>query len=665
MIRISRIVILMFTDIACVNLAYIMALLIRFEFNVYSELFDRYLVVYMENAFIITMIKIAIFAVFGLYNSLWKYAGIEEIIKVVLAALGAFAAVLIYLNLSGQVIPRGVQGFCFFLDITLIGGVRLAYRTSRYLFRIRNFVPINKTNNTGDANVVKNTRVLLVGAGDAGASMIKEIARNPNSGRKIVAVIDDNPAKLGKRIVSKKIVGSSEYISEAVIKYKIDEIIIAIPSAQKKQIQGIINECQKTGCKLKILPAYIDLIDGKVSVSKLRDVEIEDLLGREPVSVNLKEISGYIERKIVLVTGGGGSIGSELCRQIAGFKPRKLIALDIYENSVFELAHEIHNQYPDLHFETVIASVRNRERLEEVFGKYSPHVVFHAAAHKHVPLMENNPKEAVLNNIIGTKNVIDLSDKYAVDKFVLISTDKAVNPVNVMGATKRVAEMLMQEKSYKSKTCFSAVRFGNVLGSNGSVLPLFRRQIAMGGPVTVTHEDITRYFMTIPEAVQLVIQAGAMAKGGEIFILDMGDAVKIMDLAENVIRLSGYVPHVDIDIVVTGLRPGEKLYEELLLDEEGIAKTAHDNIYVGQPVPLAPELAKVLERGEDALYKEIKEVCGKSDKDVKKWLHKMVPNYVNGNDKIRYDTSDTGTGVLSHDDEYDTETVLLSHAGAE
>ena len=408
----------------------------------------------------------------------------------------------------------------------------------------------------------------------------------------------------------------------------IDEIIVAIPSANHKEIQNILNECNKTKCKIKVLPSLGELINGDVSVSHLRDVEIEDLLGRDPVKVNLREISGYLEEKIVLVTGGGGSIGSELCRQIARFRPRRIIAMDIYENTVFELANEMKSKYPQLEFEVVIGSVRSRERVHEVFEKYKPHVVFHAAAHKHVPLMEKNPKEAIKNNIIGTKNLIDMADEYSVSKFVLISTDKAVNPTNVMGATKRAGEMMLQEKSTHSRTSYTAVRFGNVLGSNGSVIPIFRKQIENGGPVTVTHPDITRYFMTIPEAVQLVIQAGAMADGGEIFVLDMGEPVRIMDLAENIIRLSGYIPRVDIDIEITGLRPGEKLYEELLLDEENMKKTAHQKIYVERPLPIDPELNRLLS-GEDGITLEerIEEVVKGSDSEAKEWLHTLVKSY--------------------------------------
>jgi FlaA1/EpsC-like NDP-sugar epimerase len=473
------------------------------------------------------------------------------------------------------------------------------------------------------------TKVMIVGAGEAGASMINEIKSHHEYGKKVVVAIDDDPVKQGHRICGVKVAGGQTEIKHAVRKYGVDEVIIAIPSANKKVIQSIVDECKRTRCKIKILPSLIDLINDKVSISKLRDVDIEDFLGRDPVHVNLREITSYIEGKIVMVTGGGGSIGSELCRQLGRFKPRRIIAVDIYENSVFELANELRELHKGLEFEIVIASVRDKNRMCEVFEKYKPHVIFHAAAHKHVPLMENNPKEAVVNNILGTKNMIDLAESFAVEKFVMISTDKAVNPTNVMGATKRVGEMMLQEKSVDSRTTFAAVRFGNVLGSNGSVIPIFRKQIEKGGPVTVTHPEITRYFMTIPEAVELVIQTGAMAEGGEIFILDMGEPVKILDLAENVIKLSGYVPYVDIDIAITGLRPGEKLYEELLLDEEGVEKTGHNKIYVGHPLPANPVLKSMLE-GKDGIPgidEEIKRVKKMTEPEVKNWLHEIVPNY--------------------------------------
>ena len=631
MVKFSRIALLLFADIICINFAYILSFLIRFNFDVNSTIFSVYFVVYANNLLTITAVKLAILWIFGLYRSLWKYAGTEELIKIVFTSAAASAAAIVYLEFTQQMFPRAIYVYSFILDIILIGAVRFGYRIFRELKSpgsIRNMFFGALRKSTGDVS-----KVMIVGAGDAGAAIIKDIKQHPDSGKRVVVAVDDNPDKLNQLIVGVKIAGTHTSIKQLARRYGIDEIIIAIPSANKKAIQAIVNECNKTRCKMKILPGISDLINEKVSISKLRDVDIEDLLGREPVQVNLKEISGYLEGKIVLVTGGGGSIGSELCRQIAKFKPRKLIALDIYENTVFELSNEIKSNFPAMEFEVVIASVRSRQRIREVFAKYKPHVVFHAAAHKHVPLMENNPKDAVINNIVGTKNMIDLSDEYAVEKFVMISTDKAVNPTNVMGATKRVAEMVLQEKSTHSRTSYAAVRFGNVLGSNGSVIPIFRKQIERGGPVTVTHEEITRYFMTIPEAVQLVIQAGAMAAGGEIFILDMGDPVRIMDLAENVIRLSGYVPNVDIDIKIVGLRPGEKLYEELLLDEEGIEKTAHNKIYVAHPLPPSAELSDMLEEGICA-EESISEIISMKDPEVKDWLHKLVPNYSkNGNGK--------------------------------
>ncbi|QOX65085.1 polysaccharide biosynthesis protein [Anoxybacterium hadale] len=626
MVKFSRILLLLIADVICINFAYILSFLIRFNFEVSSTVFWAYFSTYANNILTLTVVYIIVFWLLGLYRSLWRYAGTEEIVRIVITSAAAAAASIVYLEFTQQMFPRTIYVYSFILDILLIGGVRLGYRIIRELRApgaVKSlFFGVLKSEARGSF-----TKVMIVGAGDAGAAIIKDIKRHPDLGKRVVVAVDDAPDKLNQNIVGVKIAGNHMAIKQLARRYGVDEIIIAIPSAKRKAIQEIVNECNKTRCKMKILPAISDLINETVSISKLRDVDIEDLLGRDPVQVNLREISGYVEGKIVLVTGGGGSIGSELCRQIAKFKPRKLIALDIYENTVFELSNEIRNTYPDLEFEVVIASVRSRQRIREVFLKYKPHVVFHAAAHKHVPLMESNPKDAVINNIIGTKNMIDLSDEYAVENFVMISTDKAVNPTNVMGATKRVAEMILQEKSVHSRTSFSAVRFGNVLGSNGSVIPIFRKQIERGGPVTVTHEEITRYFMTIPEAVQLVIQAGAMATGGEIFILDMGDPVRIMDLAENIIRLSGYVPHVDIEIKVTGLRPGEKLYEELLLDEEGIERTAHNKIFVAHPLPPSQGLGEFLEQEHISTEENITGIISMRDDEVKDWLQELVPNY--------------------------------------
>ncbi|MFV0516081.1 MAG: polysaccharide biosynthesis protein [Aminipila sp.] len=629
MVKLSRIAILLFVDICIINISYIAAFLLRFDFEVNNASFDAWFGVFANNLFSITAVCLIAYALVGIYTSMWRYAGIEELLKIVIASGVAQLFVMFFLTFSVQSMPRSIYAISFLFMVFLLSVCRLSYR---FIRSFRNPGSFNSfVFRIGRKDIIGGnvTKVMVVGAGEAGASMINEIKNHHEYGKKVVVAIDDDTNKQKRRICGVKVYGGRTEIKHAVRKYGVDEIIIAIPSATKKSIQAIVDECKRTRCKIKILPSLIDLINDKVSVSKLRDVDIEDFLGREPVHVNLREITGYIEGKIVMVTGGGGSIGSELCRQIAKFRPRRLIAVDIYENSVFELANELKETYNALEFEVVIASVRDKRRMTEVFEKYKPHVIFHAAAHKHVPLMENNPKEAIINNILGTKNMIDLAEAFATEKFVMISTDKAVNPTNVMGATKRIGEMILQYKSKSARTTFAAVRFGNVLGSNGSVIPIFRKQIEKGGPVTVTHQDITRYFMTIPEAVELVIQTGAMAQGGEIFILDMGEPVKILDLAENVIRLSGYVPYVDIEIAITGLRPGEKLYEELLLDEEGIEKTAHDKIYVGHPLPASPMLKEMLECVEPEINveDEIKKVMDMTDAEVKKWLQNIVPNY--------------------------------------
>jgi FlaA1/EpsC-like NDP-sugar epimerase len=445
-----------------------------------------------------------------------------------------------------------------------------------------------------------------------------------------VAIIDEDSYKIGKEINGVPIVGSNKDIVDVIIKKKIDEAIIAIPSAANKVINEIYNECSKTNCKVKILPSVAQLIDETVVMQKVRDVNIEDLLGREPVNLDVEGISSYIAGQVVLVTGGGGSIGSELCRQIASFKPRQLVILDNYENNAYDIQNELLYQYPDLNLVTIIANIREKHRMDSIFKKYRPNVVFHAAAHKHVPLMEANPTEAIKNNVFGTLNVAECADKFGVRRFVLISTDKAVNPTNIMGATKRIAEMIIQAINKHSKTEFVAVRFGNVLGSNGSVIPLFKKQIEQGGPVTVTHPEVTRFFMTIPEAVQLVIQAGAMAKGGEIFVLDMGQPVRIYDLARNLIKLSGFEPDEDIKIEFSGLRPGEKLYEELLMDEEGLKSTANHKIFVAQPV--FTDFA-LLKREIDCL----KEIIMTDADEVMNYVQMIVPTY----------KKDKGTVLLS------------------
>ena len=434
----------------------------------------------------------------------------------------------------------------------------------------------------------KNTdisRVLIIGAGCAGEMVVKELEKNPQLNKKAVAIIDDDITRIGDQVSGVDIVGPRNSILKIVKLYKIDEIIFSIANISKKGKKEIIDICKNTNCKIKTIPGIYEIIDGKVDIKQVRDVDIEDLLGREPIEVDFNLMGSYIQDSTILVTGAGGSIGSELCRQIANIRPKKLIMLDNYENNLYSIQQELIRKYGDsIKMIAVVASIREQKRMEKIFDKYRPEVVFHAAAHKHVPLMENSPGEAIKNNIFGTLNVAMLSSKYNVKRFLLISTDKAVNPTNVMGATKRAAEMIIQSLNEESKTEFVAVRFGNVLGSNGSVIPLFKKQIEEGGPVTVTHPNIIRYFMTIEEAVGLVIQAGGMAKGGEIFVLDMGEPVKILDLAKNLIRLSGFEPDVDIKIVFTGLRPGEKLYEELLMSEEGLLDTKHKKIFIGRPI---------------------------------------------------------------------------------
>ena len=512
------------------------------------------------------------FKLFKCYSSLWRYAGEEELVSILSACLVYVIPVYIAHRLIGIDYSILFYVVSTILIIGYTGGLRLVYRTGRR-FKTRMVVSQD------------SQRVLVVGAGSAGEMIINELKENPQLKKVPVGIIDDDVNKIGRRIHNVKILGNTSQVKEIVEKENVDEIILAMANVDEARKSEIINICKETKCKLKTIPGIYEIIDGKVDIKKIRDVDIEDLLGREPIKVNMEEMSGYIQDKTVLVTGGGGSIGSELCRQIASFNPKHLIIVDNYENNAYAIQQELIRRYEGkLNLSTIIASIREYKRMDEIFNEYKPDVVFHAAAHKHVPLMENSPSEAIKNNIFGTLNVARLADTYKVKRMVLISTDKAVNPTNIMGATKRAAEMIIQTINKNSETEFVAVRFGNVLGSNGSVIPLFKKQIAEGGPVTITHPDIIRYFMTIPEAVQLVLQAGAMAKGGEIFILDMGEPVKIVDLANNLIRLSGFEPGVDIKIEYSGLRAGEKLYEELLMSEEGLTKTANSKIFIGKPV---------------------------------------------------------------------------------
>jgi len=606
---------LIIIDAFLINIGYFLSFYLRFEGNIQSEQFQQYFEIFLENIIILTTIKLLVFAAFKLYNSLWKYASVDELIQIVGASAVANAGVLSYLFLMQTHLPRSIYIIAGMFDILLIGGVRFSYRAFR---RLKHNDIVRKNGN--------EKRVMIIGAGDAGAMVIKELKNHTQLNSKPVAIIDDDSKKEGQRINGVPVLGQRLDIASVAYKMSIDEIIIAIPSASKKEIREIMDECKRTRCKLKILPGMFELIDGKVSIKEIRDVQIEDLLGRDEINLNTEEISDYIRDKRILVTGGGGSIGSELCRQIAKFSPSELSILDIYENNVYDLQNELKRKYPDLNLKVIIASIRDKARLDEVMKDIRPDVVFHAAAHKHVPLMEDNPKEAIKNNVFGTLNTAQAADKYGVKRFVMISTDKAVNPTNIMGATKRICEMIIQSIDKHSSTEFVAVRFGNVLGSNGSVIPLFKKQIIEGGPVTVTHPDIIRYFMTIPEAAQLVIQAGAMAKGGEIFILDMGEPVKIMDLARDLIRLSGFEPDVDIPINITGLRPGEKLFEELLLDEEGIQSTEHKKIFIGQPIFTDYKLLLKSLRTLNDLVVDCK------NDELRDYIKQMVPTYMYNSD---------------------------------
>ena len=564
----KRQILLLVIDAVLLNLAFWLALMIRFEGSgvIISRHAFEYVEIYKNTAIFVTGTKLFIFYIFKMYTSLWRYASIEELFQVVLAVIVETMATVTILTAFQITIPRSIYIIAALIEISLIGGVRFAYR---FLRRVKR--PKYRSRN-GKKNI------LVIGGGEAGSLLIKEYKSNPESDSMPVAVLDDDGGKQGLEINGIKIVGKVEDFEEICDEYNIHEAVIAIPSADRDTIKRILNQSKGTNVKMRTLPSIYNLADGKVRISEIRDVNIEDLLGREEVKLHIEDLENLITDKSILVTGGGGSIGSELCRQVCRFNPSSLNIVDVYENHAYQLEIELKKQYPNLDINLIIASVRDPKRLEEVFEKRKPQIVLHAAAHKHVPIMENNPKEAIKNNVGGTYNMVNVSKKYNVEKFVLVSTDKAVNPTNVMGATKRISEMIVQSQKGKTSTEFVAVRFGNVLGSSGSVIPLFKKQIKEGGPVTITHEEIIRYFMTIPEAAQLVLQAGAIAKGGEIFILDMGKPVKILDMAKNLIHLSGFKPYKDIPIEITGLRPGEKLYEELLLDKENSIATKHEKI---------------------------------------------------------------------------------------
>ena len=567
---------LFLTDTFLLNACVYLSLIMRFDVGIVS-IEPQYISNYVENVLPYTIMSLLIFWLFRLYHSLWQYASIAEVYRIAEACIIVEVVHFLSNKIAGNMLPRS----CYFnAAIYLI----IAICASRFMYRMIRTV-LNKYRNIKTSN-----NVMIIGAGEATNVIMREIQSSSYlANSNIACIIDDDRRKVGKYIRGVKVIGTRDKIKEAAKLYDIDEIIFAIPSASNEVKRDILNICKETDCTLKILPGVYQMVDGEINVNSIRNVDVLDLLGRDPIEVDIESIMGYVKDKVIMVTGGGGSIGSELCRQLVSHKPKQLIIFDIYENNAYDIQQELKINYPDANVVTLIGSIRNVSRLESVFAQYKPDIVYHAAAHKHVPLMEVSPDEAVKNNVVGTWNVAKMADKYGVKKFVMISTDKAVNPTNVMGATKRICEMIVQTYNEISKTDFVAVRFGNVLGSNGSVIPLFKKQIEAGGPVTVTDPNIIRYFMTIPEAVSLVLQAGAYAKGGEIFILDMGEPVKIDDLAKNLIRLSGYTLGVDMEIKYTGLRPGEKLYEELLMKEEGLQETDNKLIHIGKPIEFDKE----------------------------------------------------------------------------
>lgn len=597
-------------DAVIVTASMLCGFIVRFDFSfsdaIASELFPNF-IKFLPIRIAICLITLCLFKA---YNIIWRFIGMSDVARVTSAVIVMDIATLIISMLIGMNMSKTVYFLSLVFDLIAVTGLRVSYRIARRLVF-----------NIGSRKIGSDLiNTMIIGAGETGLMAIKQLHSNPDYRAKIVCAIDDNPIKIGSYIEGVPIVGSTKEIIALSKKLEIEQIIYAIPTASKERQSEILEICKNTGCILKILPLINDMIDGKLSVGNIRDIQIEDLLGRAPISLNKDDVFEFLTDKTILVTGGGGSIGSELCRQISSHSPKKLIILDIYENNAYAIEQELKYIHPELELHTIIASVRDLPRMEAVFAKFKPDVVFHAAAHKHVPLMETSPNEAIKNNVFGTYNTALCADKYGAGKFVLISTDKAVNPTNIMGASKRLCEMVVQSFAKQSETDFALVRFGNVLGSNGSVIPLFREQIKHGGPVLVTHPDIIRYFMTIPEAVSLVIQAGATAEGGEIFVLDMGKPVKIDDLARNLIKLSGFVPDVDIKVEYIGLRPGEKLYEELLMEEEGLTQTKNKLIYIGKPIELDQEKFK-----SDLIA--LKKAAESNSPDIKKLVSELVPTY--------------------------------------
>ena len=604
----SKVLLIILLDVLATAVAFFLGLWFRYDF-VFEDISHYFIEGYLSSIGIWCAVTVGVLFLFNLYNCIWVFVGTSEVFRI-LGAYAVLAVIGVAFHMYGVALPRSSCIIGLILSGIFTLGIRFSYRMIRTLQ--------TKFIHMAHASGMKN--VMLIGAGDAGRTLATEFSNSEYIRDNLVCVIDDNPVKVGKRLCGIPIVGTRQDIPTMVERYKISKIIFAIPSASGQTRKEILDICTTTGCEVQMLPGIYQMVNGEVSVSKLRKVDPQDLLGREPIRVNLDEIMDYVSGKVVMVTGGGGSIGSELCRQIAQANPKQLIIFEIYENNAYDIQMELQRTCPELNLEVLIGSVRNTNRVNYVVSHYKPDLVFHAASHKHVPLMEDSPNEAIKNNVFGTYKMAKAAAKYGVKRFVLISTDKAVNPTNIMGASKRLCEMVVQMMNRQSDTEFVAVRFGNVLGSNGSVIPLFKKQIEAGGPVTVTHPDIIRYFMTIPEAVSLVLQAGYYARGGEIFILDMGEPVKIDTMARNMIRLSGYEPDVDIKVMYTGLRPGEKLYEELLMKEEGLQDTDNKLIHIGKPIVMDDE---VFREQLDRLEKACKAEVG----NMKDIVAEIVPTY--------------------------------------
>ena len=605
----SKVFIIMLMDVMATIISFFLGLWFRYEFS-FGDIQPHHIEGFSTAILPWCAITVIVFLCFRLYNSIWAFVSTSEVFRIVGAYIVLAVLGVGIFHFDGMVIPRSSMLVGFFFSFVFTVFIRFSYRLVR--------TAQMKLNHMTHAAGLKN--VMIIGAGDAGRTLANEFVNSEYLRDNVVCVIDDNPVKRGKRLCGVPIVGGREEIPEAVKQYKVDKIVFAIPSASAIARKTILDICASTGCEVQMLPGIYQMVNGEVSVSKLRNVDPQDLLGRDPIRVNLDEIMGYISGKVILVTGGGGSIGSELCRQIARANPRQLIIFDIYENNAYDIQMELMRTHPELNLKVLIGSVRNTARVNDIMQTYHPDMVFHAAAHKHVPLMEDSPNEAIKNNVFGTYKMAKAAAAYGVKRFLLISTDKAVNPTNIMGASKRLCEMVVQMMNRRSDTEFIAVRFGNVLGSNGSVIPLFKKQIEAGGPVTVTHPDIIRYFMTIPEAVSLVLQAGFYAKGGEIFILDMGEPVKIDTMARNMIRLSGFEPDVDIKVEYTGLRPGEKLYEELLMMEEGLQDTANKMIHIGKPIEMDDELFL-------SQLARLEQACKEETDHMKDIVAEIVPTY--------------------------------------